>query len=69
MGPADEPTEDAGDYFIPSDRDTGFWLSADALLWKRNNSGGSGPIIGGPESLRFGDDRFHFEGGYRLGAG
>ena len=67
--PADEPTEDAGDYFIPSERDTGFWLSADALLWKRNNSGGSGPIIGGPESLRFGGDSFHFEGGYRLGAG
>ena len=67
--PVDEPTVDAGDYFVLSERETGFWLSADALLWKRNNSGGSGPIIGGPESLRFGNDSFHFEGGYRLGAG
>jgi hypothetical protein len=65
----DDPVEEAGDYFIWSERDTGYWVSADALLWKRNNSGGSGPIIGGPESLGFGSDAFHFEGGYRLGGG
>ena len=69
MKPVDEPAEDAGDYFVMSERDSGFWLSADALLWRRNNTGGGGSIIGGPEALRFGDDSFHFEGGYRLGVG
>ena len=64
-GPSDAP----GDYFIMSERDAGYWVSADALLWKRNNSGGSGNIIGGPEALRFGDDNFHHQGGYRVGAG
>ena len=67
--PVGEPSEAAGDYFIWSERETGFWVSADALLWKRNNSGGSGNVIGGPEALRFGNDNFNFEGGYRLGAG
>ncbi len=64
-----EPVPEAGDYFMLSERESGFWLSAEALLWKRNNSGGGGNIIGGPEALRFGADSFHFEGGYRLGAG
>ena len=64
-----EPAVEADDYFILSERDSGYWLSADALLWKRNNSGGGGNIIGGPEALSFGNASFHHEGGYRLGAG
>lgn len=67
--PAEEAEAEADDYFIWSERDSGYWLSADALLWKRSSSGGSGPIIGGPESLNFGNSSFNFEGGYRLGVG
>lgn len=67
--PVIDPSAAAGDYFVLSERDSGYWVSAEALMWKRSNSGSSGPIIGGPESFRFGNDAFHYEGGYRLGAG
>ncbi|MEK6261212.1 MAG: hypothetical protein AABP62_21640 [Planctomycetota bacterium] len=64
-----ESTVPPDDYFIMSERESGFWLSADALLWKRNNPGGGSNIIGGPEALNFSDGKFQFEGGYRLGLG
>ena len=64
--PDDDPAIGA---FLWPDRETGFWLTTEALLWRRNNSGGSGPIIGGPESIRFGDANFNYEGGYRVGVG
>ena len=52
-----------------SERDTGFWVSAEALLWNRTQSTGGGTIIGGPESLEFGNQSYTYEGGYRLGLG
>ena len=64
-----EPVPEMGDYFMASERDSGIWLSAEALLWKRNSTGGGGNIIGGPQAFNFGDANFHFEGGYRLGVG
>ena len=66
---SDEPDEEAIGAFLWPDRETGFWLTTEALLWRRNNSGGSGPVIGGPESLRFGGSEYHYEGGYRVGVG
>ncbi len=66
---SDEPDEEAIGAFLWPDRETGFWLTTEALLWRRNNSGGSGPVIGGPESIRFGGTDYHNEGGYRVGVG
>lgn len=64
-----EPAPDGDDYFILSERESGIWLSADALLWSRNKSGSGGNIIGGPEALNFANADFHHEAGYRLGLG
>jgi hypothetical protein len=65
----DDTDEEAIGAFLWPERETGFWLTTEALLWRRNNSGGSGPIIGGPETFRFGDSNYHYEGGYRVGFG
>ncbi|MBM4076728.1 MAG: hypothetical protein FJ267_13955 [Planctomycetes bacterium] len=51
------------------DRETGYWFSADALLWKRSGTGSGGTVIGGPEGFGFSGGAFSNEGGYRLGAG
>lgn len=47
--------------------DAGFRFQADVLIWTRTNPGGSGPVIGGPESFSLGPLSNSYVGGYRLG--
>jgi len=49
--------------------DAGFRFQADVLAWTRTNPGGSGPVIGGPETFSLGPLSNSYTGGYRLSGG
>lgn len=70
-GDETDSVDDSGDYelidpvvfFEPG---AGFRFQADVLTWTRTNSGGSGPVIGGPETFSLGPFSNGYVGGYRL---
>lgn len=56
----------SGDGSLWTERESGFRIGADALIWTRSNSGGGGRIIGGPQGFDFDNIDYDAAGGYRI---